>query len=228
MERRMRVILMARTAACVAVLVAACSPAANEAAPVETAEAPAAAPAAAPQLKLGCAAPFTPDATAGTLAAAFGAENVVPESLPGPDGITLNVTAIYPNDPKRRIEVTFQNEEARTGLISAEVKSMTSDWVGPGDIQTGESISVVETANGGPFELQGFGWDYGGYVTDWKGGKLANLAPKCRTVMRFASDSSDPAIVGEGPRASNLPAMQASGAKVVSFSTAWETAPQQQ
>jgi hypothetical protein len=217
----MRVILMAGAMASVMALAAACSPATNEvAAPAEPAPAPAAA---APELKLGCAAPFTPDATAGTLAAMFGAENVVPESLPGPDGITLNITAIYPKDPKRRIEVTFQNEEARTGLIAAEVKNLDSDWYGPGDIQTGESIDVVEAANGGPFELQGFGWDYGGYVTDWKGGKLAHPAPKCRTVMRFASDSSDASIVGEGPRASDLPAMKASGAKVVSFSIAWET-----
>jgi hypothetical protein len=217
----MRVILLAS----VAVLAVACSPAADEAAaPVESEEAPAA-PSLEPQRQLGCGTPFTPDATAGTLATVFGAENVVPESIPGPDGTTLNITAIYPNDPRRRIEVTFQNEEARTGLISAEVKSMGSDWIGPGEIQTGDTISVVETANGGPFELQGFGWDYGGYVTDWKGGKLANPAPKCRTVMRFDAGGSDPSIMGEGPRASDLPAMKASGARVVSVSIVWETAP---
>ena len=75
---------------------------------------------------------------------------------------------------------------------------MTSDWSGPEGIQTGESLQVVETANGGPFELQGFGWDYGGYVTDWKGGKIASPVQSCDPLMRFASDSADPSIVGEG------------------------------
>lgn len=46
--------------------------------------------------------------------------------------------------------------------------------------------------------------------------------------MRFASDSTDASITGEGPRPSDLPAMKASGVKVVSFSIAWETLPPQQ
>jgi hypothetical protein len=209
-----------------AALAVACQP--IEPAPADTAPAPAA-PVASPQeLKLGCAAPFGADATGASLASVFGAENLVAEKQPATDGITLDIVAIYPNDPKKRIAVQFQNVEARTGLISAEVKNLESQWVGPGDIQTGENIQAVEAANGAPFELHGFGWDYGGYVADWKGGKLAAPAPKCRTLMRFESSSSDPAVVGDGPpKASNLPAMQAAAPRVVSFGIAWETPPPQ-
>jgi hypothetical protein len=200
---------------------AACQPAA---APTETAEA--AAPAAAlPELKLTCFGPFAPTTTGADLAKMFGAENVADESLPAMDGETLKITAIYPADPKRRVEITFADAEKRERLARAEVKSMTSDWSGPEGIQTGESLSVVETANGGPFELQGFGWDYGGYVTDWKSGKIASPVQSCDPLMRFASDSADPAVVGEGVRLSSLPAMQASGAKVVSFSVGWDQVP---
>ena len=121
---------------------------------------------------LGCKAPFTPDATPATLAAHFGRENVIPETVDGPEGQPLNVTAIYPKDPDRRIEVLFANEEERTGLITVMVTQPTSLWKGPGNIAMGAGIADVETANGGAFSVQGFGWDYGGFVSDWKDGKL--------------------------------------------------------
>jgi hypothetical protein len=218
-EISMRAHLSLAFAASVLVL-AACQPADPAATPTETAEA-----AAPPELKLTCFGPFGPTTTGADLAKMFGAGNVVDESLPGTDGETLKITAIYPADPKRRVEITFANAKKRERLVRAEVKSMTSDWSGPEGIQTGESLAVVETANGGPFELQGFGWDYGGYVTDWKSGKIASPVQSCDPLMRFASDSADPAVAGEGSRLSSLPAMRASGAKVVSFSIGWDQAP---
>jgi hypothetical protein len=203
---------------------AACQPTETAAAPTPAAEA--AAPAAAPpEVKLTCFGPFGPTTTGADLVKMFGAENVADESSPGMDGETLKITAIYPGDPKRRVEITFADAEKRERLVRAEVKSMTSDWSGPEGIQTGESLAVVETANGAPFELQGFGWDYGGYVTDWKSGKIASPVQSCDPLMRFASDSADLSIVGEGVRLSSLPAMQASGAKVVSFSVGWDEPP---
>ncbi|MBS0386181.1 MAG: hypothetical protein JSS00_12620, partial [Proteobacteria bacterium] len=35
------------------------------------------------------------------------------------------------------------------------------------------SMADVERANGGAFVLYGFEWDYGGTVTDWRGGAFA-------------------------------------------------------
>jgi hypothetical protein len=186
---------------------------------------PAATPAAASprNFALNCVAPFTQDATAATLAAAFGKENVIPETIDGPEGEKLNVTAIYPNDPAKRIEVYFKDEEARTGLVWATVKSDKSIWSGPGGVRIGEGIETVEAANGGVFHVSGFDWDYGGYVNDWKSGKLMETAPGCRTVLRFrrAADNRDRSIIGEGGRASNLPALRAAKPTVSEFGIRW-------
>lgn len=172
---------------------------------------------------IGCGAPFTPDATPATLAAAFGRANVIPETIDGPEGETLNVTAIYPNDPERRIEVTFADEEARTGLLSVTVRDHTSLWKGQGGFTFGDAIDTVEAANGAPFTVSGFEWDYGGYVADWKGGKLAD-ANGCRTIVRFAPESTNiPAgIVGDGVTPmSNDPAVREAQPKVSLFGISW-------
>ena len=63
------------------------------------------APAITPALVIGCMAPFTPTTTRADLAAAFGEGNVRQEAVAGPEGMRVNVTAIYPGDPSRRAEV---------------------------------------------------------------------------------------------------------------------------
>jgi len=77
----------------------------------------------------------------------------------------MNVTAIFPTDPERRIEVSFANEEERTDLVAVTVRDHASLWRGQGGYSFGDGIEAVEKANGGPFAVSGFEWDYGGFVT---------------------------------------------------------------
>jgi len=174
-------------------------------------------------LVLGCGAPFTREATPATLAAVFGRANVIPETIAGPEGTQMNVTAIYPNDPARRIEVVFRNEEERTDLSAVMVSSAESQWTGPGGVKIGDSVEVVEAANGAPFAVMGFQWDYGGFVADWKGGKLGE-ANGCAPTVRLSpgADSLPAEIVGDGVQpASNLPAMRAAQPRVSVFGISW-------
>ena len=46
-------------------------------------------------------------------------------------------------------------------------------------------LPEVVQRNGEPFKLNGFEWDYGGYVADLKG-KLASLPGGCGVTLRFA------------------------------------------
>ena len=172
---------------------------------------------------LGCRAPFTPDATPATLASHFGRENVIPETIDGPEGQPLNVTAIYPKDPDRRIEVIFANEEERTGLITVMVSQPTSLWKGPGNVGMGAGIAEVEAVNGKAFTVQGFGWDYGGFVSNWEDGKLAEGGP-CRPIMRFHTEGDNVAaeIQGDGAQPmSDDPLVRKADPKVALFGISW-------
>jgi hypothetical protein len=166
---------------------------------------------------------FTRGATPASLATVFGRANVIPETIAGPEGAQMNVTAIYPTDPARRIEVVFRNEEERTDLSAVMVSAPESQWTGPGGVKIGDGIEAVEAANGMPFEVMGFQWDYGGFVADWKGGKLGE-ANGCAPAVRLApgADSLPADIVGDGVQpASNLPAMRAAQPKVSAFGISW-------
>jgi len=176
-------------------------------------------------LTIVCGKPFSQDATAGTLADVFGAENVIPETIDGAEGEKVNVTAIYPHDRSRRIEVTFLNEEERTVLTSVTIRGEASQWTGPGGVNLGDGIATVERLNKKPFTLSGFGWDYGGYVTDWQGGALNDIAPGCRTTVRFnipPDVQMADAILGEAPHSSSDPAIRNASAYVSEIMISWK------
>lgn len=46
-------------------------------------------------------------------------------------------------------------------------------------------LADVEARNGRPFELWGFGFDYGGTTLDWKGGALETQTGGCTLTLRF-------------------------------------------
>lgn len=175
-------------------------------------------------LTIVCGGAFSQDATAGTLAGLFGAHNVIPETIDGPKG-PRNITAIYPNDRSRRIEVTFLNEEERTVLTSVSIHGEASEWTGPGGVNLGDGIETVERLNKGPFTLSGFGGDKGGYVTDWQGGALAEIAAGCVTTVRFNIPPDvqiADAIRGEGSHSSKEPAIRTASAYVEQISIRWK------
>jgi hypothetical protein len=186
------------------------------------------APAITPSLSVGCMMPFMSTATRAELAAAFGADNVVQQTVDAPEGERIAVTVLYPNDSKRRAEIVFADDAAGTGLSGVFVAGADSEWSGPSGIKLGDPVDAVERANGGVFMISGFGWDYGGYVTDWKGGQLQEAAPGCRTVLRFAAgqDSDTSKATGEKGHQSDSAAMRAAMPKVARFGITWSTPPQ--
>jgi hypothetical protein len=174
-------------ALCVALAVAACQPAGSERevsaerspADGEQASEPKTPSSAA---ELACADPVRPDDTAASLQQRFG-EQARTETLYGPEGIELPAVVLWPANPKRRVEVAF-TEESRQHVSMVQL-TRPSEWHVAG-LSVGDPIADVDEANGRPFELWGFSWDYGGYVSDLKGGKLAARAGGCQVMLRLA------------------------------------------
>lgn len=134
-----------------------------------------------------CAGPFARAANHAQLESAFGAKNVVFTQVDGPGNTKLNASVIFPDDPKRRLEVLWHDEAARA-RPSAIVITGASQWQAPGGLRLGMTLVEIERRNGKAFQLSGFAGDYGGSVTDWDAGKLDQLPGDCRMGMRFVAD----------------------------------------
>ncbi len=149
------------------------------------------------------------------LAARFGAENIVDQTRNGPEGETYEATMVFANDPARALEIVWADPATRARPLSVLVAGEASQWVGPGGLRVGAAIAAVEQANGRPFTLYGFDWDYGGRVADWRGGALAQ--PDCRMEANFAPQGDNTSASGDQEFASNAPEMRAADPRLTAI-----------
>ncbi|MFT4122146.1 hypothetical protein [Bradyrhizobium sp.] len=151
-----------------------------------------------------CAFPVTPDDTTKSLLQRYGKEAVV-QDLPGAEGERYKGVVLFPKAADRRIEVAFTDDKARrTSGLTLRDSAKTSRW-SVGGITIGSSLADVQKANGKPFLVSGFEWDYGGFVTDWKGGALSRpLEGDCTVTIRFGKNAGAPkSLSGDGVKASS-------------------------
>jgi len=125
---------------------------------------------------------FRPGDTLATLQARFGAAQVKVEELGGAEGETTPGLAIFGADPSRRIEVFMHDMDKRQGIDTLRVGGKTSRWHIDNGVHLGMTLNELVALNGKPIQFSGMGWDYGGGILDWNGGKLAQ--PEGAAVFR--------------------------------------------
>lgn len=110
---------------------------------------------------------ITPDMTAEDVGILYGADQLVATTLYGPEGITYPGYHLFPgSDDQLNISIDSMGFMAYT-------REPGSHWASAEyGIRVGTSLEELVRQNGGPFIFSGFGWDYGGNVYDWLGGKL--------------------------------------------------------
>lgn len=164
-------------------------------------------------LHLECAGPFGPDGSEAFLAQLFGSDNVVSEIIDGPEGTTLDATLVFPSDPSRRLVVLWQDEVQRARPAAIIIRE-DSEWIGPGGVRLGSALAEVEAVNGAPFNVLGFGWDYGG-AAGFPNGALADIPGGCIMSLSFDLDWSKEfgpefdAIMGDQQLGSDDPLLRA-------------------
>lgn len=167
-------------------------------------------------------------ASAKSLLAAYPGDAVV-GTISGPEGSEAHGVILYGNDPARRVEITFWDEDM-TKVSDVSLGAGATAWTGPSGLHLGSPLADVETANGKPFTLFGFGWDYGGFVNDLKGGQLAHLPGGCSLSVRLETPegaSVPDSLSGEKPLSSDDAAVRALGTKVARLSIGWAPPPGQ-
>ena len=163
------------------------------AAPVRPARA--VAPDVAPREALQLPGAFSRSTTRAELERQWGAANVrASDALPGAEGALEPGFVLYPDDPARRAYL-YVDEAGR--LDSVLVFDPGSRWRLDNGVGIGMPIAELVRLNGGPLRFMGMGWDYGGWVTSWRGGRLAQAGDAA--VRRQVRLESGDAPIGDEP-----------------------------
>ncbi len=135
-----------------------------------------------------CNGVFAKDSTHLKLAIKYDSRNIVFGDVDGPDGSKIKASILFPNDPRRRLEVLWNNDASRsdTSIIAINGKSQ---WTAPRGLRLGLPLAALEKANGRPFKIGGFGADGSASVLGWEGGALGSLPGGCKVGIRLAADS---------------------------------------
>lgn len=164
--------------------------------------------AAATPASITCGGPIRRDTTEAQLKAMFGAANVSHAQIDGPEGETYPATLLFAKDETRTVRIVWNDDKARRGVSDVTVTGKA--WWGPKGLHVGSTLAEIEKANGKPFTLYGFGWDYGGIVSDWNGGALQPKAAGCAFHARLEPGPVDDTRAnGDGTFSSNDRKMRA-------------------
>lgn len=108
--------------------------------------------------------------TLASLQARLGAENAQAETLDAGEGETVSGWMLFPGDPARKLEVYLDDSGKHPDTLVAWDKS--THWTRADGLRVGMTAAELQALNGKVFGFLGFEWDYGGTVSDWRGGKL--------------------------------------------------------
>jgi hypothetical protein len=176
---------------------------------------------------LSCAGPVKPGDTAKSLMAAYGKDATL-GIIPGAEGMDEKGLILFDKDAKHRLEVLFA-DEAMTQVSLVMARGTSTAWKGPEGLHLGSKLGDIELANGRPFTVGGFDWDYGGYVSDLKGGRLAEIPGGCMVGLRmgFAEGNTNPvpdSLIGERTLDSGDPVLKKAGPVVQEMTIGWSVA----
>jgi hypothetical protein len=154
--------------------------------------APSAAAAAAGAHVVACTGAFSKESSHLRLAMTFDSKNIAFADVDASNGTKVPASVVFPNDPKRRLEVWWSNAAERrdTYLIVINGKST---WTAPGGMKLGLTIPQLEKLNHKPFKLKGFDKDGVATVSDWDGGALATIPGGCKSGLSLHADPKVPA-----------------------------------
>jgi hypothetical protein len=123
-------------------------------------------------------------------------DNVAFTEVDAPEGKKVMASVIFPKDPKRRLEVWWENEASRSGTYLIVIGGQ-STWSAPKGLKLGLQFGALEKLNGKPFKVTGFDKDTVGQVSDWQGGALAQLPGGCKAGVFLRPDPKAPAEARE-------------------------------
>lgn len=146
----------------------------------------------------------------------YGRANVTHDSLPGAEGESSYGTVLFARDSARRLYVYWADEHFRRVEAVRPAPGATAWVVWPG-LAIGSTLADAERLNGRSFQLNGFEFDYGGLVMDWRGGRLAALwsdRVAGHVGVGFVARRGTRGVSGDRVFSSALPAMRRADPRV--------------
>ncbi len=113
--------------------------------------------------------PLQGELSRAAIAAKFDKGQVVERPFYVGEGAYEPGLVVFPDSPKE-VEVLLDEDN---NAILYRLQREGSPWATADGLEVGSTLEDLVKINGKPIHFMGFDWDFGGIVTDWNGGTLA-------------------------------------------------------
>ena len=148
----------------------------------------------------------------------FGDSVIVRARIELGEGETTPGVVLFPSDSTRRAEIIWRDTLKQRNPGRVVLRGNRSLWQASRGISLGTTLQELERLNGRAFTLAGFGWDYAGVITDWRGGALDSALVGIKLYLDPGPAQYQSAaygqVLGDRDYSSALPAMQRLNPKV--------------
>ncbi|MCX6318684.1 MAG: hypothetical protein NTW29_15490 [Bacteroidetes bacterium] len=114
------------------------------------------------------------DATYETLLRTYGKERVTDENMyRAPDSDEMVMKTIINKGKRDEIVIQWDDSSFHQKILAVEAGQENHPFKTSDGVHYGTTLAELVTINGASISFSGFGWDFGGLLTDFHGGKLA-------------------------------------------------------
>ena len=104
------------------------------------------------------------------------------------EGTLEPATLVYAGDLLAQLAIDWKDRHPRKIFICFGRRRGPCKWETADGIRIGTRLSDLELMNGRTFTISGFGYNYGGNVISWDGGKLTRLDCGAKLVLTLDGD----------------------------------------
>lgn len=148
---------------------------------------------------------ITADTSYQDLVRLYGAANVKAKQIPIGEGETLDGVSLFAGTSSELLIIWATPGKT---IRSIQITRRGSVWRTIYGVGMGSTARQVEAANGRPFTLAGFGWDYSGRTITWRGGRLSKYLTLGFQASQKVSPADERRVLGSGGFRSSNPIMR--------------------
>lgn len=170
---------------------------------------------------ISCNTPISKNDSAKSILKKYGKDAIL-GNINAPEGQVFKGIILYPNNPKKRAEILFFDDELKHPS-SIQFEDKSSDWNIAG-LKIGDSLYKALKINKKNISMSGFDWDYGGYASDFHNGFLSDKNRKCTIGIRFEPQTNaqyDESLSGDRLIHSNNKALRKLNPVIIELSVGW-------
>lgn len=141
-----------------------------------------------------------------TLLKLYGAANLKDERICGPEcADSIDITFLFPGSVNETV-IHWEDGAYHKKISMIECFRDSANWHTTDGIKIGSPFADLLKVNGSRISFSGFGWDYGGYISSYNGGKLSNSRIDYR--LTLTDDPQTNTVYGDTTLHTDTPAIK--------------------